>query len=193
MNPASPRALWRAALLAVALALGAAGCAGGGRYLRSPDVMYVPTPQSVVDAMLDVAKVGPGDVLYDLGSGDGRIPVTAARRFGIRAVGFDIDAQRIREANANAAQAGVADKVKFIQADLFEQDLSEATVITLYLLPALNMKLRPKLLALKPGTRIVSHAFDMEEWQPDRVLTVDGERIYFWTVPASGGAPSGHS
>lgn len=151
---------------------------------RTPDVIYVPTPQPVVDAMLQVAKVGPSDVLYDLGSGDGRIPVTAARHFGTRGVGIDLDPQRISEANANARSQQVTDKVRFIHGDLFEQDLSPATVITLYLLPHLNLKLRPTLLALKPGTRIVSHAFDMGDWEPEQTLTVDNKRIYFWTVPA---------
>ncbi len=150
---------------------------------RAPDVIFVPTPQEVVDAMLKAAKVGPDDVLYDLGSGNGIIPVTAAREFGTRGVGFDIDPERISEANANARQNKVTDKVKFVQADLFEQDLSGATVISLYLLPSLNLKLRPKLLALKPGTRIVSHAFDMGDWQPYQTINVNGRTVYFWTVP----------
>lgn len=151
---------------------------------RTPDVVFVPTPTAVVDAMLEIAGVGKDDVLYDLGSGDGRIPVTAAKRFGTRGVGFDIDPQRIAEANANAKEQGVTDKVKFVQGDLFEQDLSEATVISLYLLPALNIKLRPTLLALKPGTRIVSHAFDMGDWEPEKKLVVNNSMVYFWTVPA---------
>lgn len=150
---------------------------------RSPDVIYVPTPTAVVDRMLEIAGVGPNDVLYDLGSGDGRIPVTAAKRFGTRGVGVDIDPTRIAEAKANATEAGVTDKVRFVQGDLFEMDLSEATVISLYLLPRLNLKLRPKLLELKPGTRIVSHAFDMGDWAPDETATVDGARVYFWKVP----------
>ncbi|OZI26119.1 SAM-dependent methyltransferase [Bordetella genomosp. 9] len=151
---------------------------------RAPDVIFVPTPPAVVDAMLQVAKVGPNDVLYDLGSGDGRIPVTAAKRFGTRGVGVDIDPVRIQEARENAKKEGVTDKVQFIQGDLFEQDLSKATVISLYLLPSLNLKLRPMLLKLKPGTRIVSHAFDMGDWTPEQTLTVDGRMVYFWTVPA---------
>lgn len=150
---------------------------------RAPDVIFVPTPQSVVDAMLQVAKVGPNDVLYDLGSGDGRIPITAAKRFGTRGVGVDIDPVRISEARTNAKKEGVTDKVQFIQGDLFEQDLSKATVISLYLLPSLNLKLRPTLLKLKPGTRIVSHAFDMGDWAPEQMLNVDGRMVYFWTVP----------
>jgi precorrin-6B methylase 2 len=150
---------------------------------RVPDVIFVPTPPEVVDAMLQVAKVGPNDVLYDLGSGDGRIPVTAAKRFGTRGVGVDIDPVRIQEARANAKKEGVTDKVQFIQGDLFEQDLSKATVISLYLLPSLNLKLRPTLLKLKPGTRIVSHAFDMGDWAPEQSLNIDGRMVYFWTVP----------
>ncbi|AOB29740.1 RNA methyltransferase [Bordetella sp. H567] len=150
---------------------------------RTPDVIFVPTPEPVVDAMLQVAKVGPNDVLYDLGSGDGRIPITAAKRFGTRGVGVDIDPVRIQEARANAKKEGVVDKVQFVQGDLFQQDLSQATVISLYLLPSLNLKLRPTLLKLKPGTRIVSHAFDMGDWTPDQTLNVDGRMVYFWTVP----------
>ena len=150
---------------------------------RTPDVIFVPTPQEVVDAMLNVAKVGPNDVIYDLGSGDGRIPVTAAKRFGARGVGIDIDPQRIREANENAKKEGVTDKVKFLNQDLFETDLSPASVITLYLLPSLNQKLMPKLKALKPGTRIVSHSFDMgSEWPPEKTEDVKGRVIYYWTI-----------
>jgi predicted O-methyltransferase YrrM len=156
--------------------------------LRAPDVIFVPTPQQVVDAMLTVAKVGPGDVLYDLGSGDGRIPITAAQKYGIaRGVGIDINPERIKEANDNLAEAGVGGRVKFINADLFETRLSEATVITLYLLPALNLKLLPKLLQeTKPGTRIVSHAFSMGSWEPEQRLEVAGQAVYFWTIPAPG-------
>ncbi|MBD1856870.1 MULTISPECIES: SAM-dependent methyltransferase [Leptolyngbya] len=147
------------------------------------DVPYVPTPTEVVDAMLKVAKVGKNDVLYDLGSGDGRIPITAAKRFGTRGFGVDIDPQRIQEANANAQKEGVSDLVKFAQQDLFKTDLSKATVISLYLLPRINLELRPKLLQLKPGTRIVSHAFDMGDWKPDQVVNVGGTTVYYWVVP----------
>lgn len=152
---------------------------------RTPDVIFVPTPQEVVDAMLELAKVNKNDVLFDLGSGDGRIPVTAAKKFGIRAVGIDIDPQRIKEANANAEKEKVTDKVKFLNQDLFTTDISEATVVTLYLLPSLNVKLMPKLKSeLKPGTRIVSHAFDMMgQWAPEQERDVNGRKIYFWTVP----------
>ncbi|BAY07059.1 SAM-dependent methyltransferase [Calothrix sp. NIES-2098] len=151
---------------------------------RAGDVPYVPTPQPVVDAMLKVAKVSKNDVLYDLGSGDGRIVVTAAQRFGTQGVGIDINPERIEEANQNAKKAGVTDRVKFVQQDLFNTDLSKATVVTLYLLPEVNMKLRPKLFKeLKPGTRIVSHAFDMGDWKPQQTLNVDGKTVYYWVVP----------
>ncbi|BBD69826.1 hypothetical protein NIES4072_28390 [Nostoc commune NIES-4072] len=151
---------------------------------RPGDVPYVPTPQPVVDAMLKVAKVGKNDLLYDLGSGDGRIVNTAAQKFGTQGFGIDIDPQRIKEANENAKKAGVSDRVKFVQQDLFKTDFSKATVVTLYLLPEINLKLRPKLLSeLKPGTRIVSHAFDMGDWKPDQTLTVEGKTIYYWVVP----------
>ncbi|HYF58274.1 MAG TPA: class I SAM-dependent methyltransferase [Burkholderiaceae bacterium] len=153
---------------------------------RSPDVVFVPTPQEIVDEMLSVASVGPNDVLFDLGSGDGRIPITAAKRWGTRGTGVDIDPQRIQEANANAQAAGVTDKVRFIQADLFEMDLSPATVITLYLLPDLNLKLRPTILKLKPGTRIVSHDFSMGDWKPERTIRKGYKTVYFWTVPPAG-------
>ncbi len=160
---------------------------------RKPDVHYVPTPEEVVEEMLRLANVSKDDVVYDLGCGDGRIVITAAKKYGARGVGVDIDPQRIKESNENAQKAGVTDRVKFLQQDLFEIDFSEATVVTLYLLPALNLKLRPKLLRdLKPGSRIVSHAFDMGDWKPDQVVNVPGDidgdlerTVYFWVVPAS--------
>lgn len=152
------------------------------RPTREPDVIYVPTPQEVVDGMLRLAKVTGDDVVYDLGSGDGRIPITAAQKYGARGIGFDINPVRIAEANANLKAAGVGDKVRFVEADLFEQDLSEATVVTLYLLPSLNLKLRPTLWKLKPGTRIVSHSFDMGDWKPEATETIDGRTIYLWIV-----------
>jgi SAM-dependent methyltransferase len=151
--------------------------------LRQPDVIFVPTPQEVVDAMLVMANVTAKDVVYDLGCGDGRIPVTAAKKYGVKAVGIDIDPQRIKEANENLAKAAVGDKVKFLNQDLFSTDISEATVVTLYLLPSLNLKLMPKLKALKPGTRIVSHSFDMgTEWPPEKTQDVNGRMIYYWTI-----------
>jgi predicted O-methyltransferase YrrM len=152
--------------------------------LRTPDVIFVPTPQEVVDAMLKLAKVSASDVVYDLGSGDGRIPITAARTYGARGVGIDIDPQRIKEATANLASAGVGDKVRFLNQDLFTTNISEATVVTLYLLPSLNLKVLPKLNAeLKPGTRVVSHAFDMGDIKPQQTMNVNGRTIYMWTVP----------
>jgi cyclopropane fatty-acyl-phospholipid synthase-like methyltransferase len=154
-----------------------------------PDVFYVPTPQVIVDALLKMANVTSADVVYDLGSGDGRIPVTAARVYGARAVGIDIDPQRIREANENARVAGVTDRVQFITGDLFTADIGEATVVTLYLTPSLNTRLLPKLnKELKPGTRVVSHRFEMRnalgmEYPPAQKLLVDGNNIYLWTTP----------
>jgi precorrin-6B methylase 2 len=154
--------------------------------LRTPDVIFVPTPPEVVKAMLETAKVTKGDIVYDLGSGDGRIPISAVKDFGAaRATGIDIDPQRIKEATENLKQSGVGDRVRFLNQDLFTTDLSEATVVTLYLLPSLNLKLLPKLKAeLKPGTRIVSHAFDMgNEWAPEQTVDVNGRRVYYWTIP----------
>jgi len=151
--------------------------------LRDPDVIYVPTPQEVVDAMLALANVTAKDVVYDLGSGDGRIPITAAQKYGARGVGIDINPERIREANANLAKANVGDKVKFLNQDLFETDITPATVVTLYLLPSLNLKLMPTLKKLKPGTRIVSHSFDMgSEWPAEKTQDVNGRTIYYWTI-----------
>ncbi|GHA79956.1 SAM-dependent methyltransferase [Cognatilysobacter bugurensis] len=151
---------------------------------REPDVIYVPTPQPVVDAMLEMAEVKKGDVLYDLGSGDGRIPITAAKKYGVRGTGIDINPQRIAEANENAQREGVTELVTFKEADLFKEDFSDANVVTLYLLDSLNEKLRPRLLAeLKPGTRIVSHAFRMGDWEPEETRTVANSTIYRWTVP----------
>jgi tRNA G37 N-methylase Trm5 len=151
---------------------------------RRPDVIYVPTPEAVVEAMLQVANVGKDDIVYDLGCGDGRIPVTAAKKYGARGIGIDIDPQRIAEANENVKKNKVEDKVKIIQGDLFQQDLSQATVVTLYLLPSLNVKLMPKLMKeLKPGTRVVSHAFDMGDWKPEKEIDVEGRKVYYWTIP----------
>src|SRR5687768_10951859 len=151
---------------------------------RRPDVIFVPTPEAVVEAMLQVANVTKSDVVYDLGCGDGRIPVTAARKYGARGFCFDIDPQRIKEANENVAKNNVGNLVTVVHADLFETDLSGASVVTLYLLPSLNVKLMPKLMKeLKPGTRIVSHAFDMGDWKPEKELDVDGRKVYYWTIP----------
>jgi SAM-dependent methyltransferase len=196
LKPRGPR-------LAAALACAALACALV--YAQTPatqtpetqlpvkkDVPYVPTPQAVVDEMLKLAEVGKSDVVYDLGCGDGRIVITAAKQYGARGVGIDIDPERIKESNANAQKAGVADRVKFIQQDLFEADFKEATVVTLYLLPTINLKLRPKLWSdLKPGTRVVSHAFDMGDWKPDKTSEADGRPVYFWVIPAKAPASAG--
>jgi hypothetical protein len=150
---------------------------------RTPDIHYVPTPTAVVDAMLGLAHVTSRDILYDLGSGDGRIPITAAQRFGARGVGVELDAALVMLARGNASKAGVGDRVSFRQADLFATDLSEATVITLYLSPSVNLRLRSKLQReLAPGTRIVSHRFGIGDWQPDTEIEVAGTRVLLWVV-----------
>lgn len=150
--------------------------------LRQPDVIFVPTPQEVVDEMLKVANVKAGDVVYDLGCGDGRIVVSAAK-LGASGVGIDINPERVTEANANVQKNGVSDRVKILNQDLFTTDVSKASVVTLYLLPSLNLKLRPILWnTLKPGTRIVSHAFDMGDWNPEQTLQVNGRTVYYWVI-----------
>jgi len=166
------------------LALLTAFPAAQTRRLPQPAVRYVPSPQSVVDAMLELAHVTSADIVYDLGSGDGRIPITAAQRYGARGVGIEIEPRLIREANDNAAKARVTDKVVFLNQDLFEADFSSATVVTLFLLPRLNQELMPKLKrTLRPGTRIVSHQFDMgSEWPPEQAQDVSGLTIYLWTI-----------
>jgi len=174
----------RGLLLAAMFFAGAASAQSAAR-TQAPDVIYVPTPYEVVDEMLKLAGVKKGDVLYDLGSGDGRIPVTAAKKFGIRAVGIDIDPTRIEEAKENARRNGVTKLVEFRNEDMFRAKLGDATVVTLYLLPDLNVKLRPKLLAeLKPGSRIISHQFDMGTWKPEKRVELNGRTIYLWTVPS---------
>ncbi|MFB3779340.1 MAG: class I SAM-dependent methyltransferase [Bryobacteraceae bacterium] len=165
------------------LALSVATLVAQQKPLREPDVVFVPTPQEVVDQMLKLANVHAGDVLYDLGCGDGRTVISAAK-LGAKATGIDINPVRIKESEENAAKQGMTGKVKFVLADLFETDFKDATVVTLYLLPSLNVKLRPKLWQLKPGTRIVSHDFDMGDWQPEKTVDLDGHTIYLWTVPS---------
>src|SRR5574341_473114 len=151
------------------------------------DVVWVPTPQALVDKMLDMAKVTPQDYVIDLGSGDGRTVITAAKR-GARALGIEYNPDMVELSRRNAAKEGVGDKAAFVKADLFESDFSQATVITMFLLPEINLKLRPKILDLKPGTRIVSNSFDMEQWKPDETATVSGCNnwctAYLWIVPA---------
>lgn len=179
------------ALLTLVTLLSAA--AQTAKQKRAPDVPYVPTTEPAVEAMLDLAKVTKNDVVYDLGCGDGRIVITAAKKFGARGVGIDINPERISEARANAKKAGVEHLVKFIEQDLFEADIREASVVTLFLLSSVNLKLRPKLLAdLKPGARVVSNTFDMGDWKPDKEFTLEdnGEdsylshKFFLWVIPA---------
>ena len=161
------------------------GIVASGQEPPKKDVPYVPTPQAVVDEMLKMAAITEKDVVYDLGSGDGRIVITAAKKYGARGVGVDIDPERVKEANANALLAGVTNRVKFVEQDLFTTDLKDASVVTLYLLPAVNLKLRPKLWnELKPGARVVSHRFDMGDWKPEKTAVVEGSTIYYWVIPA---------
>jgi ribosomal protein L11 methylase PrmA len=153
--------------------------------VRQPDVIFVGTPPDVVDAMLKGLEVRNTDIVYDLGSGDGRILITAAQKYGARGVGIEIDPALVKVAQENARKAGVSDKVRFVTEDLFEADIRDATVVTLYLLEDLNIRLRPKLLRdLKPGTRIASHRFRMGDWQPERAVSVGDRAVYFWTIPA---------
>ena len=171
---------WSLAAACVAGSVSAYAQSNGPRL----DVHFVPTPEAVVESMLAMAKVTKDDFVIDLGSGDGRIVITAARKFGARGMGVDLDPQRIADAKKNLQAAGVGDRVEFRQQNLFETDLSKATVLTMYLLPRLNLQLRPMLLDLKPGTRLASHAFDMGDWRPDQHERVDGRDAYHWVVPA---------
>jgi len=181
-----------AAIMTVTVAFGLASQAVGVRPAvaaqsrTEPDVVYIPSPQAVVEAMLDLAQVKATDVVYDLGSGDGRIVIAAAKTYGARGVGVEIDPALVTRANANAAAAGVADRVRFLTEDFFTSNLQDATVVTLFLLQSLNERLRPKLVReLKPGARVVSYIFNMgPEWPPDRTADVGGTRIYLWTIPA---------
>jgi cyclopropane fatty-acyl-phospholipid synthase-like methyltransferase len=152
---------------------------------KEPDVIYVPTPQPVVEAMLELAKVTMADVVYDLGSGDGRIVITAAKKYGARGVGVEMDPALVKQARENAAAAGVADRVRFVTADLFTVDIHPASVVTLYLLQSINERLRPRLVReLKPGTRVVSHVFNMgPEWPPEQTITIDRSRVFLWSIP----------
>jgi len=188
VQPLSRLHRWLSVALGAA-AFSAAGIALAAEPAKKPlDVPYVPTPQTVVDRMLEIAKVDAGDYVIDLGSGDGRIPVTAASRYGARALGVDLNPERIAEANQNATQAGVTDKVEFRQQDLFQTEFRDATVVTMYLLPTVNLKLRPRLLdELRPGTLVVSHAFDMQDWEPDQREIVDGRAVMLWIIPAKVG------
>jgi len=154
---------------------------------KYPDVPFIPTPVEVIDEMLKLAEVRSSDVVYDLGCGDGRIVVAAAQKFGATGVGMDIDADLIREARQRAVKAGVANKVKFLEGDLFESDIRPATVVTMYLLPRILDRLKPKLLAeLKPGTRIVSFSFNFKDWPPLKAVEFTNRRLYLWVVPQPG-------
>jgi SAM-dependent methyltransferase len=151
----------------------------------TPDIHFVATPNAVVEAMLNIAHVTSSDIVYDLGSGDGRIVIAAAQKYGARGVGIELDPKLIEVANARARKAGVADKVRFAQADLFKADLSEATVVTLFLSPSINMRLQPVFRRqLKPGTRIVSYRFGVRDWPPDQEIAIGGRAVYLWTMPA---------
>jgi SAM-dependent methyltransferase len=168
----------------ISIGLMAALVAGAQQSQRPADVPYIPTSEAVVAAMLKLAEVKNGDLVYDLGCGDGRIVIAAAKNFGARGVGIDIDPDRIREANENAHKAGVENHVRFLERDLFTADIRDADVVTLYLLNRVNLKLRSKLLQeLRPGTRVVSNTFDMGDWKPDKEVMVDGRRVMLWRVP----------
>jgi SAM-dependent methyltransferase len=182
-----PYQLWSLSLCVISAVVGVWFSASA--QTRGLDVQYVPTPENVVAEMLRLSGVGKNDIVYDLGCGDGRLVITAAQRYGAQGVGIDIDPQRISESRRNARQAGVTGRVRFLEQDLFEADIRQATVVTLYLLQRLNIQLRPKLLGdLRPGTRIVSHDFDMAEWQPDQTVRLSGasrsHTIHYWVVPA---------
>lgn len=175
------RALWLILIVLFCMSLPITGYS----QKRLPDIHFEATPDAVVDAMLKMAGVTREDIVYDLGCGDGRFVITAAKNFGARGVGVDIDPVRVKESNENAQKAGVTDRVRFIEGDLFKTDIREATVVTLYLLNELNVQLRPKLLnELKPGTRIVSNTFDMGEWEPDDIGQVARKTFYSWVIPA---------
>jgi len=157
--------------------------------LRKPDVRYEPSTQEITRGMLRLAGVNENDVVYDLGCGDGRIVITAAKEFGARGVGIDIDPERIKESVANAKEAGVLDRVEFRNEDLFEAGIDEATVVMIYLWPWVNLKLKPKLLdELKPGVRLVSHSHDMGDWEPEKSIVIGGHNIHLWTIPERAGA-----
>ena len=190
----SPRPPWRlAAALAAALLLAAAAPAAAAE--RAPyepaigqpgkDVIWVPTSEALAERMLAMAQAGHDDTVVDLGSGDGVIAITAAAKFGAHALGIEYNADMVNLARSNATAAGVAERVRFVQGDIFASDFSEATVLTLYLLQDLNLRLRPQILSMRPGTRVVSHTFDMGDWRPDEVSSLQGQRCYLWIVPAS--------
>jgi SAM-dependent methyltransferase len=149
------------------------------------DVIWVPTPDEVVDRMLRMAQVTSNDLVFDLGAGDGKIAIAAAKKFGARSVGIEYNPDMAKHAQGNVEKAGVTGRARIVNGDIFATDFSQATVITMYLLPALNLKLRPTILSMRPGTRVVSHSFTMEDWEPDETSSMDGRRAYFWLVPAN--------
>ena len=178
MTPASFLSALAITALTTALAAPVAG------QVKGLDIHYVPTPPEVVDAMLSLGRVTASDVVYDLGSGDGRIPIEAARRYGAQGVGIELDPKLVKLAKTGAKQAGVHKQVRFTKADIFKTDLSKATVVTLYLSPTINLRLREKLRReLRPGSRIVSHRFDMGDWKPDEERVVGNIHVFLWTVP----------
>lgn len=186
---------WLAVLVSAVAIAAASGCeqspASGHAALRAPDVVFDPTPHSVVAEMLKLAQVGANDVVYDLGCGDGRIVIAAVKR-GARGVCVDIDPQRITESRANAQRSGAAERILFLNQDLFEADIGDATVVTLFLWPSVNLKLRPKLWReLKPGTRVVSYIHGMDDWSPREMQTVEGTRgprkLFLWIIPSDAG------
>jgi SAM-dependent methyltransferase len=191
MRPPPPRVLSFVVALALCSAVVAQDFPKYGDQIYQPrlrqhgkDVMWIPTPDAMVTKMLEAAKTTRLDTVYDLGAGEGRIAIAAARQFGARAVGIEYDGQLAALARRNAERAGVSDKVTIVQGDIFKEDFSKATVVTLYLLPDLNYQLRPQLLSMKPGTRIVSHMWDMGEWEPDEAFNVEGSEAFLWIVPA---------
>ena len=152
---------------------------------QGKDVVWVPTPDEVVERMLNMAQTKSNDYVIDLGAGDGKIAITAAKKFGARALGIEYNPDMVAHAQSNARAAGVTGKAQIVQGDIFATDFTQATVLTMYLLPSLNMKLRPQILAMRPGTRVVAHAFNMEDWEPDETSDIDGRRAFLWIVPAS--------
>ena len=152
---------------------------------QGKDVVWVPTPDEVVERMLTMAQTKPEDFVVDLGAGDGKIAITAAKKFGAKSMGVEYNPDMVKYAQKNVQAAGVGGRAQIVHGDIFATDFTQATVLTMYLLPSLNMKLRPQILAMRPGTRVVTHAFNMEDWEPDESSDVDGRRVYFWIVPAS--------
>jgi len=187
MSRATPRSI--VPLFAAAMLASGAACAQQADFKpyvgqQGKDVVWVPTPDEVVDRMLTMAQTKPDDFVIDLGAGDGKIAIAAAKKFGAKSMGVEYNPDMVAFAQKNAQAAGVVGKAQIVHGDIFATDFTQATVLTMYLLPSLNMKLRPQILALRPGTRVVTHAFNMEDWEPDEASDVDGRRVYFWVVPA---------